>query len=203
MLYMIFYLIVFFTLEHTVEPKFIIHSFIDDYIPFCECFAPIYISWLVLFPASLFFFLCYDKQDYQNLAFIFMNGATLTFLIYILFPTGLSLRVDISGGNIFAYLMRILWEIDTPSNVCPSLHVSVSTAIALTVFKSKKLKSHPIFKWTAIIWMLLICVSTVFVKQHSVIDVLCGALVTALFGFICYHTDWKKFIAKTPFGFML
>ncbi len=203
MLYLIIYLVTFFTLEHVTTPKFIIYSSLDDYIPFCEWFAPIYISWLVLFPLSLLFFLLYDKEDYQNLAFILMNGATVCFLCYIFLPTGLSLRVDITRDNVFANLMRLLWEIDTPTNVCPSLHVSVSTSIALVAFKSKKMKKTPVFKWAVIIWMLLICVSTVFVKQHSIIDVFCGAAVTAVLGAVAYHTDWKKFIAKTPFKFML
>lgn len=204
MFYLVIYVLVFFTLELAVEPKYLVHCPLDDAIPFCQWFVPFYISWLPAFPGSLIFFLLFDKTDFQNLCFVMMNGATFCFLCYILWPTMLDLRIPVEDGNFLAQIMQLLWAIDTPTNVCPSLHVSVSTAIALTVLKSKKMKGrHPVGRWLLALWMVLICISTVFVKQHSVIDVLCGASVTAGFGLIAYQTDWKKLVRKTIFRYML
>lgn len=203
LLYLVFYIMMFFALESVLKPKYMVHCSLDDLIPFCEWFAPFYFIWFLAFPFALLFFLFYSKEDYQNLCFVLMNGATLCFLCYILWPTELNLRIDITRGNLFCKMMNLIWALDTPTNVCPSLHVSISTSIALVAFKSEKLKSRPWARRGTIVLMLLICASTVFVKQHSVIDVFFGMLVTALFGWIAYHTEWRAFLLKTPFRFIL
>ena len=40
-------------------------------------------------------------------------------------------------------------------------------------------------------WAALICASTVFTKQHSIIDVVCGLALAAVWGVILYG-PWKK-----------
>jgi len=40
--------------------------------------------------------------------------------------------------------------------------------------------------------MLLICVSTVFLNQHSVIDVFCGVLLTTVLFYMAYYTNWMS-----------
>ena len=46
MLYLVFYLITFFTLDNVLKPRYIIYSPIDDLIPFCEYFIVFYYIWL-------------------------------------------------------------------------------------------------------------------------------------------------------------
>lgn len=204
MLYLILYLILFFGLERITTPKYLIHSKIDDLIPFNSFFLIFYVSWFVAFIGSLVFFMFYDKKDYQDLSFIMMNGATLIFILYFIFPNYTNLRFDIEGKTFFDQIIQLLWKIDTPTNVCPSLHVSISTAIMVASYNSKKLKKeHPLTRMLVMIWMVLICVSTVFLKQHSIIDVLSGCLITVLWSVICYKVNWRKYLEKTVFKSML
>lgn len=197
MLYMIFYLITFFTLEHVTTPKYIIHSRLDELIPFCEYMIIPYLSWLIIFPGSLFVFMLLDKEDFLNLCMLMFGGSIVCFLSYIIWPSGLDLRVEITGENMLTKFIMALWTIDTPTNVCPSLHVSTSTAIIAVMMKSSGLKSHPVIKYGCIVWLFIICISTAFVKQHSVIDIFFGALVSIVFYFITYHTDWRSIFRKT------
>ena len=197
MLYMIIYLVTFFTLEAVMKPRYIVHCRLDDLIPFCEYMAIPYFSWLILFPGSLFFYMFYDKEDFLNLCMLMFGGSVVCFAAYIIWPTGLNLRADINEGTILGKLISILWAVDTPTNVCPSLHVSTSTAIAAVTARSSLMKKKPVVSVLVIVWMLIICVSTVFVKQHSVIDVLLGVLVSVVFYYITYHTDWRGLISKT------
>lgn len=44
MLYLVFYLVVFFVLDYTMEPKYILHCTLDDRIPFCEYFVLFYFA---------------------------------------------------------------------------------------------------------------------------------------------------------------
>ncbi|MCC8103980.1 MAG: phosphatase PAP2 family protein [Clostridiales bacterium] len=83
---------------------------------------------------------------------------------------------------------------DAPVNVCPSIHVSSSVSIALVTAKSKLFKEHRGRKAAIIVLMILISISTLFVKQHSVIDVVCGAAVSLVLYVFAYHTNWRKLL---------
>lgn len=192
LIYMLFYIFMFFLLERITVPKYIIHSFLDDMIPFCEYFAIPYYMWLLIFPGSLIFYLFWDKEDFIKLCLVMFSGCTICFIAYIIFPSGLDLRPEITDNNILSRLMGLIWSLDTPTNVCPSLHVSTSCSIALTTLHSQKMKNYRLLKYSICFLMMLICMSTVFVKQHSVIDVFWGFIVSGTFYMIVYHKEKKK-----------
>ncbi len=77
------------------------------------------------------YFLFTSKQDFLKITFIMFNGMTFCLLMYLLFPTGLQLRPEITGDNLLCRIADILYAIDTPTNVCPSIHVSSSVAAAI------------------------------------------------------------------------
>jgi len=100
----------------------------------------------------------------------------------MLLPTGLALRPPIvEGEGLCAALVRWLYATDTPTNVCPSIHVFNSVTLALAYGRSR------IFAGARRRWMRLaayglcaaICASTLLLKQHSCIDAALG-LVLAL-----------------------
>lgn len=194
MLYLIFYLVTFFTLDFAMEPKYIIHCPLDDVIPFCEYFAILYFSWFPAFLLGLVGYMIYDKYDFQQLWFIMFTGMTFCFVVYIALPNGLDLRPELPDRNIFCRMMNFVWKADAAVNVCPSIHVSSSVAVALVTARSKLFEKHRALRWTVILWMILICVSTMFVKQHSVIDVLCGTAVSLVLYVLAYHTNWRRML---------
>lgn len=194
MLYLVFYLTVFFILDFTMKPKYIIHCPMDDIFPFCEYFAVLYFSWFPAFLLGLVGYMIYDKWDFQQLWFIMFSGMTFCFLIYILFPNGLDLRPDLPNRNIFCWMMNMVWRADAAVNVCPSIHVSSSVAVALVTARSKLFVKRRFRQALIIIWMILICISTMFVKQHSMIDVLCGMAVSLVLYVIAYHTNWRRLL---------
>lgn len=202
-LYMIIYLIAFFIMELVLQPKYIVHSRIDDIIPFCEYMVIPYVSWMIIFPGSLVYFVLLDKEDFLELCMVMFGGSIICFVIYAIWPTALDLRAPIERNNICSMIVKLLRSADTPTNVCPSLHVSTSTAIAVIVAKSKNIKYNIVVKGLVILWLVLICVSTCFVKQHSVIDVACGTLVTIVMCAVTYGTPWRKILRKTPLKILL
>ena len=65
MLYFVFYLIAFFSLEQLHRPDLhIIHCALDDYIPFCEWFIIPYCLWFLVMPGSLIYFMFRDKKAF-------------------------------------------------------------------------------------------------------------------------------------------
>lgn len=176
----LFYLPGFFLLERLVVPKYTIHCFLDDWIPFCEYFLIPYALWFPLLAGSLLYFLLKSDQDFLRLCFLMFVGMAICLLIYWILPNGLDLRPEIQRDNLFCRLMQFTYTVDTPTNVCPSIHVSSTTAIHWVVWHSPLLKNRRWIRWGSGVLTVLICLSTVFLKQHSVVDVACGILLTAV-----------------------
>ena len=99
-------------------------------------------------------------------------------LTYWLFPNCQHLRPVLSDNDVLTRLVSMLYRSDTNTNVCPSIHVIGSFAVYFAARDSRMLSKPPI-RLTVFILTVLISISTVFLKQHSVLDVLAGLLVCA------------------------
>ena len=97
----------------------------------------------------------------------------------------------------------MIHAVDTPGNVCPSIHVSSSTAVAAVVCRSRFLKKKVLLRWGVCLLVLGISLSTMFLKQHSVIDVVCGAVLTAALTEFVYRLPWRGWIRGTRMEFFL
>ena len=176
--YFVFYLIAFFALERLTEPRFIIHSRLDDLIPFLPWGIVPYASWYLLLPGSVLFFLFNDKQDYLRLCFLMFVGMTVCLALYVALPTGLELRRPILADDLFSRAVALLRAVDTPTNVCPSIHVSSTAAIGIVGLRSRLLAGRPAAKAALAAECLLVCFGTLVIQQHSVWDVAAGAALS-------------------------
>lgn len=193
-IYFIFYCFAFFVVNLITVPKYIIHSPIDDMIPFNEYFIIPYLSWFIMIIGSLLFLVRKDKEDYLHECFMMYVSMTLCIFIYLVFPNGLNLRVDIPKANLLCRLVSFMQGIDNPTNVCPSIHVCVACEICLVVWKSKLFQNKPIYRFGTVFWTILIILSTMFLKQHSIIDVFWGIVVAIFMYILAYHTKLNEYL---------
>ena len=115
----------------------------------------------------------------------------LCIICYIAVPNGHSLRPEIiEGSDIFSVAVRLLQGVDPPMNVCPSLHVLVTLHLCLAWVRSRTplVLRHPWIRGGAVLLALSIMAATVLLKQHSIIDVLCGAGLGALLDLLLCRT---------------
>lgn len=177
------YLISFFSIERWgPEPRYWIHCALDDVIPFCEWFVLPYCSWFVMLAFALFYLWIHDTQSYDRLCAVMFGGMSLCLMIYLLLPNGLALRpAGPLRQNPASALLQLLWAADTPTNVCPSIHCQSTGCMVLALCGSKPLRGRRGPQTAVLLWGALICLSTLFTKQHSAVDVLLG-LVMALPG---------------------
>ena len=89
-------------------------------------------------------------------------------------------------------IMKMLWSADASVNVCPSIHCQSSGCMALAFSQSRLAKDRPGWKVLAWVWAGLICASTVFTKQHSIIDVVCGLALVAVWVPVLYRPAKAK-----------
>lgn len=185
--------------KHVTSGYYVIHSTIDDKIPFIEYFVIPYLLWFVFIAAVFLYFFFSDVNDFYRLCKLMFTGMTIFLIISTLMPNGLNLRpVYFERENIFVDIVRQIYRIDTPTNVLPSLHVFNSLAACIAIWHSKKMRKHKVISWSAYTLAGLIILSTVFLKQHSVIDVMAAFLMAyVLHGFV-YETEkshvleWKR-----------
>lgn len=203
LLYFIPYLIWFFSLEFLVEPKYWIYSPLDDLIPFCEYFIIPYGLWFPYFLGALGFFIRKDKEIFLRLCFIMFTGMTVCLLIYTLMPNGINLRQEITGDNLFCKIALLMRSVDTPTNVCPSIHVSSTLAVDWAVQHYQGFKRPKLVRGLSLLLAVSICLSTVFLKQHSVIDVFYGILLTAgLVAVVRVHDMRGRIVHNTSRGYL-
>lgn len=196
--YLIFYLSAFRWLEETVVPKYIIHCKLDEMIPFVEEFIIPYVFWYFYVIGTFVWFLKRGWKDYSKLCLMIFSGLTICLVIYYVFPTGLNLRLaaDTHEPGFLYNLVGSLRAIDTPTNVCPSIHVMNTVMIFQAVCSLDELKHRKLAIAVHAVIMVLICASTVFLDQHSVIDVVCGVMMSFVIHGLVYKVEWKEELAR-------
>lgn len=164
---------------------------LDDLIPFCELFVIPYIFWFVFLAGMVAFTLLFDVAAFRKMMYFIMITYLVTLTIYLIWPTAQGLRPNIATlgrDNVLTRFMANFYDYDTHTNVCPSIHVLGSVAVLFASWHSKFFSALPwrLFYW---IWTVLICLSTVFLKQHSIIDVIAALVLSALAYPIAFHAD--------------
>ncbi|MDD4112565.1 MAG: phosphatase PAP2 family protein [Herbinix sp.] len=200
LVYFFIYMLWFTYLERTVTTDFTpIHSKLDNYIPFMEIFVIPYFLWFIfIFVTVAYFFLTSRQEFYKCCAFLFI-GMTICLIIYSIWPNGHYLRVNLNElgrSNIFTRILGRLYSFDTATNVFPSIHVYNSIGAMIAIRKSERLRHIKWLQISTFILTVLICISTVALKQHSILDVFAGiALSIIVYAFI-YIPDRSRVAKK-------
>ena len=194
MLYFIIYLAWFMFLERHVTTHFhVIHMDIDDYIPFCEFFIVPYLLWFPYIAVVILYMGFRDKKEYFNMCAFLFTGMTLFLIISTVFPNGHFLRpTEFERDNIFTQLCAMLYSTDTATNLFPSIHVYNSIGVHLAIANSEKTKHNKPVRLASGILMVSIILSTVFLKQHSMFDVLTAFLTAGIVYLVVYAKNWEK-----------
>ena len=178
-----------------VESCHVIHSALDDLIPFNEFFFIPYCFWYLLIVISLVYFALYDVENFKNLQIFIIITQVVAMTVYILYPSVQNLRpTEFARDNFFTWLAGIIYTLDTPTGVCTSLHVAYSLGIGSCWLKEKQ-AGKP-WKVFVVFSVILISLSTAVVKQHSVIDIAAALPVGLLAEVLVFHKYWKEKFAK-------
>lgn len=182
-------------LELNVRPVFLMHTALDDRIPFVKEFVVFYVLWFLYVAFGLIYTALTSKRDFLRLFIFFCGGMVVANTIYTLFPNGQNLRPAVTGNDPFSAVIRIIYSTDTPTDVCPSLHVINAIAVDAALRHSEGFSKKKYRVVLSFLFAVLVCLSTVFIKQHSVVDVLGGLTVAAAFYFPLYLPSTHRALA--------
>lgn len=177
---------------HPVDYYFPMYCKLDDLIPFNELFVIPYLLWFVfLIGMQVYTFFADVPVFKQMLKFVILTYTT-ALVIFFLFPNCQELRPQVfPRDNILTRFMAGFYEFDTNTNVCPSLHVIGSLGSMFAAWKAKGLQAKG-FKIAAFILAFFISISTVFLKQHSILDVFVALPICAIGYFLCFRQSKCK-----------
>lgn len=188
LLYWPLFAITFFFTERIYKPDSYTEMYcpIDDYIPFEEIFLIPYMFWFVYLVGMHAYTLLYDTESFVKLMKLIILTYTAALIVFLLFPTVQNLRpAQFERDNFLTRFMASFYKFDTNTNVCPSIHVIGSLAAWFTSLHCKAFRSVG-WRLAFGITTFLISISTVFLKQHSVIDILAALPICAAAYLIVY-----------------
>ncbi len=193
LLYVFIYFPWFAYLEKHVTNHFnVIHMAIDDYIPFVEFFILPYLLWFGYVAYAVFYFFFKSKTDYYKLCIFLFTGMTIFLIISTLYPNGHYLRPHtFERDNFCVQLVQWLYATDTPTNLFPSIHVYNSLGVHFAICNSESFRGNKKARFGSFLLMSSIILATMFLKQHSVFDVITAFVMAAVMYSFVYGRNFQ------------
>lgn len=175
-----------------------VHSLVtsvDNMIPFVKIFILPYVGWYA-FIFIMMIYICYkDRETYFITLTAYALGLLSSFLTFYLFQTTVP-RPDLVGNDYLTKLILSIYNADKPYNCFPSIHVLTSFLMVRAIMSSSiknKINLSVVSTCAG-----LIIISTLFIKQHVILDVISGLIYAeVLFRFVqLYGAKVVTFIKK-------
>lgn len=187
--YTVLYMISFMFVEQSEVETHLIHSLVDDRIPFCEYFIIPYVIWYFFLIGSVLYFTFFNRSNKEYYQFLGTLGVGMTIFLIIsyVYPNGQNLRPELTGDSVFIQAVQFLYRIDTPTNIFPSMHVFNATAACVALLQNRRCRKSRVCSASILVLTVSIILSTMFLKQHSVADVMTALILNI----ICYQVFYR------------
>ncbi len=173
------------------DSYFPISCALDSVIPFCELFLIPYLFWFIYMLGMHAYTLLFDTEGFKKMMRFIMITYSTALIVYIIFPNCQQLRPEeFARDNFLTRFMQGFYQFDTNTNVCPSMHVIGSVSVLLASRNSRHFSGIG-WRIAFSLTTFLISVSTVFLKQHSVIDVI-AAVPVCIIGYWWVYARRKE-----------
>jgi membrane-associated phospholipid phosphatase len=168
---MVLSLVIFIIIEHAVVPRYTFATALDHAIPFMPATWVIYV---LFFPFIVVACAYAQPSEFRLFKSAVLTAFILSIGCFQLFPESVP-RPDpaVIENAFFRQRLTRLWALDPASNGLPSLHVSVTCLACWMLWAIR-------YRWFIGAIGLLICISTLTTKQHTLVDVLGGTLMAIL-----------------------
>lgn len=155
------------------DPKWISYMPLDDKIPFLEYFVVFYVLWFPWLAAVTVYTMIAERQAFCRYMVMWLIGGIPVAVSFLFVNNGITLRPEVfPRENFFTWVVSLIYAADKPLKVCPSIHVFGCIVNTATTFSCPKLRKRPWVCALTLILLVGISASTVFIKQHSVLDVI-------------------------------
>lgn len=155
----------------------LVGNVIDTKIPFVPAFFIPYCIWYLMIFIIPYYLYCKDKDKFIKYTMAYILCSMIGNIVFISYPSTVA-RPTVTGTDIFSLIAKFIYWIDTPTNCFPSLHCAISMLFILYICESKN--TNAITKISVCIISILIMLSTLFTKQHVVVDFISGDILALI-----------------------
>jgi len=144
---------------------------LDRLLPLVPTWALVYgalYAFLIVLPV----FVVQQEELIRRTVWAYLTVWTVAYISFLLYPTVAPRPEMVMGRGFAVWGLRFLYEADPPYNCFPSLHVAHSFVSALASYRV-----HRTLGFAAISCASLVAMSTLFTKQHYVVDLIVGILL--------------------------
>ncbi|WP_079509192.1 phosphatase PAP2 family protein [Mesobacillus jeotgali] len=178
-------------LNNNPREAVILSTDLDRLIPFLPIFIIPYIIWYAFIFGYLIYFWYKDVGIYLKTLSMIVVGELICFAIYFFFQTTVP-RPELAGQGIFIDLVEMIYSHDQPYNAFPSIHVLTTFAIILGNIHIQN--KHIIHRILVPVLGSLIIISTLFVKQHYILDMFASVfMISFIYGIVFEVLEFKLF----------
>lgn len=160
-----------------------------------DLLIPLHPSWAFIYGALYFFLILLpvlairQEEHIRRTVHAYLFIWITAYLLFVLYPTAAPRGDEVAGDGFAAWGLRLLYSSDPPYNCFPSLHVAHSFVSALAL-----LRLHRKLGWFAIGCASIVALSTLFTKQHYVVDLLGGVFLA----FAAYFLFLRRYDPDAP-----
>lgn len=155
----------------------LVGNVIDTKIPFVPAFFIPYCIWYLMIFIIPYYLYCKDKDKFIKYTMAYILCSMIGNIVFISYPSTVA-RPTVTGTDIFSLIAKFIYWIDTPTNCFPSLHCAISMLFILYICESKN--TNIITKISVCIISILIMLSTLFTKQHVIVDFISGDILALI-----------------------
>ena len=160
---------------------------LDDKIPFRAGFVYFYVMWFPYLVVPGVFWLLNEPETFRRYMLSIALGFTFAVIVCVVFPNCQNMRPDpVPGKGLAPAIVRMLYAADTNTNVLPSVHVIGAAVMAYACAYSPAVRRHGWMLPCVIVLAVMITLSTLFIKQHSALDVITALIVCVPLWFAVY-----------------
>ena len=160
------------------EPTLLISN-LDNKLPLIKEFVIFYVLWYLYLFLLPYLFFKLDKSKYFKYLAVTSICIVISFFIFFFYPTTI-IRGNIElSNNPFAFILKLIYLIDTPVlNCLPSMHCALSMILLVLITKTCNLKKS--YKIIINLTLILIIISTLLIKQHVIYDALVAIVIVVI-----------------------
>ena len=146
---------------------------VDKTIPFLKIFILPYITWYGYITIGLIYLCVKNRKTYYTSLISLNIGLAICYIIYAFFQTTVP-RPIVTDSDILSKLVTMIYKHDNPFNCFPSMHVTTTYILMKGINDTE---NNKLVSFLFNIIGILIIISTQFVKQHVVLDLIFAMLL--------------------------
>lgn len=163
---------------------------LDSIVPILPSFAIIYLGCYIFWVINYALVGRISKEYFYRFVTNIFLGYIISGLIFCIFPTYIERPAIETFQGIGTSLVKYVYISDTPVNLFPSMHCLISWYCYIGL---RGKKEFPIwYRLFSFILAILVCISTVVIRQHFLLDIVAGIVIAEFTYFIAMRTNLYK-----------